>query len=115
MEKISEMVFNCNKFLSYDLDNVGDTFLIGKKSSIFAMYISLYYVRCFLCFLTAFTGFVGPGVCLIGLVTAKIPLTASARLTLAFGLKCFSNFGFLVNIQVQIFNSININFFRIFF
>ncbi|XP_028788000.1 probable anion transporter 4, chloroplastic isoform X2 [Neltuma alba] len=44
-------------------------------------------------------GFVGPGLCLIGLVKAKIPSIASAWLTLAFGLKSFSHFGFLVNIQ----------------
>ncbi|OIW02564.1 hypothetical protein TanjilG_24015 [Lupinus angustifolius] len=44
-------------------------------------------------------GFVGPGLCLIGLVTAKNPSLGSAWLTLAFGLKSFSHSGFLVNLQ----------------
>ncbi|XP_017406844.1 probable anion transporter 4, chloroplastic isoform X3 [Vigna angularis] len=44
-------------------------------------------------------GFVGPGLCLIGLATAKSPSVGSAWLTLAFGLKSFSHSGFLVNLQ----------------
>ncbi|KAJ7964111.1 Phosphate transporter [Quillaja saponaria] len=44
-------------------------------------------------------GFIGPGLSLIGLTTAKSPSTASAWLTLAFGLKSFSHSGFLVNLQ----------------
>ncbi|KAI4305177.1 hypothetical protein L6164_028560 [Bauhinia variegata] len=44
-------------------------------------------------------GFVGPGICLIGLATAKSPSIASAWLTLAFGMKSFSHSGFLVNLQ----------------
>lgn len=47
-------------------------------------------------------GFVGPGICLIGLAMAKNPSIACAWLTLAFGLKSFSHSGFLVNIQVCI-------------
>ncbi|XP_004490571.1 probable anion transporter 4, chloroplastic [Cicer arietinum] len=44
-------------------------------------------------------GFVGPGLSLIGLATAKNPSVASAWLTLAFGLKSFGHSGFLVNLQ----------------
>lgn len=44
-------------------------------------------------------GFLGPGIALIGLVTAKHPTVASAWLTLAVGLKSFSHCGFLVNFQ----------------
>lgn len=44
-------------------------------------------------------GFVGPGIALIGLTTAKSPPIASAWLTLAVGLKSFSHSGFLVNLQ----------------
>ncbi|TKY56437.1 anion transporter 4 [Spatholobus suberectus] len=44
-------------------------------------------------------GFVGPGLCLIGLATAKNPSIGSAWLTLAFGLKSYSHSGFLVNLQ----------------
>ncbi|XP_057442302.1 probable anion transporter 4, chloroplastic isoform X2 [Lotus japonicus] len=44
-------------------------------------------------------GFVGPGLCLIGLATAKNPAIGSAWLTVAFGLKSFSHSGFLVNLQ----------------
>ncbi|CAL0318305.1 unnamed protein product [Lupinus luteus] len=44
-------------------------------------------------------GFVGPGLCLIGLATAKNPSLGSAWLTLAFGLKSFSHSCFLVNLQ----------------
>ncbi|KAF7816067.1 putative anion transporter 4, chloroplastic isoform X1 [Senna tora] len=44
-------------------------------------------------------GFVGPGICLVGVAMAKNPSIASAWLTLAFGLKSFSHSGFLVNIQ----------------
>ncbi|XP_020963213.1 probable anion transporter 4, chloroplastic isoform X2 [Arachis ipaensis] len=44
-------------------------------------------------------GFVGPGVCLIGLATAKNPSVGAAWLTVAFGLKSFSHSGFLVNLQ----------------
>lgn len=44
-------------------------------------------------------GFVGPGLCLIGLATAKNPSIGSAWLTFAFGLKSFSHSGFLVNLQ----------------
>ncbi|XP_009346897.2 probable anion transporter 4, chloroplastic [Pyrus x bretschneideri] len=44
-------------------------------------------------------GFVGPGIALVGLVTAKSPAVASAWLTLAVGLKSFSHSGFLVNLQ----------------
>ncbi|RHN56435.1 putative major facilitator superfamily [Medicago truncatula] len=44
-------------------------------------------------------GFVGPGVSLIGLATARNPSVASAWLTLAFGLKSFGHSGFLVNFQ----------------
>ncbi|KAK7385498.1 hypothetical protein VNO78_31220 [Psophocarpus tetragonolobus] len=44
-------------------------------------------------------GFIGPGLCLIGLATAKNPSIGSAWLTLAFGLKSFSHSGFLVNLQ----------------
>lgn len=47
-------------------------------------------------------GFVGPGIALICLTMARSPLTASAWLTLAVGLKSFSHFGFLVNLQVSI-------------
>lgn len=46
-------------------------------------------------------GFVGPGLSLIGLATAKNPSVASAWLTLAFGLKSFGHSGFLVNLQVS--------------
>lgn len=49
-------------------------------------------------------GFVGPGLCLIGLTTAKNPSIGSAWLTLAFGLKSFSHSGFLVNLQVSDFS-----------
>jgi len=51
-------------------------------------------------------GFVGPGLCLIGLATAKNPSIGSAWLTLAFGLKSFSHSGFLVNLQVSIFSHV---------
>ncbi|KAI5414151.1 hypothetical protein KIW84_058336 [Lathyrus oleraceus] len=44
-------------------------------------------------------GFVGPGVSLVGLVTARNPSIASAWLTLAFGSKSFGHSGFLVNFQ----------------
>ncbi|CAI8585710.1 unnamed protein product [Vicia faba] len=44
-------------------------------------------------------GFVGPGVSLIGLATARNPSVASAWLTLAFGSKSFGHSGFLVNFQ----------------
>ncbi|XP_048140017.1 probable anion transporter 4, chloroplastic isoform X2 [Rhodamnia argentea] len=44
-------------------------------------------------------GFIGPGIALIGLTTAKQPSIASAWLTLAIGLKSFSHSGFLVNLQ----------------
>ncbi|KAG7949560.1 hypothetical protein I3843_13G068700 [Carya illinoinensis] len=44
-------------------------------------------------------GFLGPGIALIGLTTAKHPSIASAWLTLAVGLKSFSHSGFLVNLQ----------------
>ncbi|GAB2283239.1 Probable anion transporter 4, chloroplastic [Dionaea muscipula] len=44
-------------------------------------------------------GFVGPGIALICLTTARSPLVASAWLTSAVGLKSFSHSGFLVNIQ----------------
>ncbi|KAL2486372.1 putative anion transporter 4 [Abeliophyllum distichum] len=44
-------------------------------------------------------GFIGPGIALIGLTTAKSPLLASAWLTVAVGLKAFSHCGFLVNLQ----------------
>ncbi|KAK3026321.1 hypothetical protein RJ639_041009 [Escallonia herrerae] len=45
-------------------------------------------------------GFIGPGIALVGLTLAKSPLTASAWLTLAVGLKSFSHCGFLVNLQM---------------
>lgn len=45
-------------------------------------------------------GFIGPGIALIGLTTAKRPLIASAWLSLAVGLKSFSHLGFLINLQV---------------
>ncbi|KAJ4849933.1 putative anion transporter 4, chloroplastic [Turnera subulata] len=44
-------------------------------------------------------GFLGPGIALIGLTTARSPSIASAWLTLAVGLKSFSHSGFLVNLQ----------------
>ncbi|XP_010426152.1 PREDICTED: probable anion transporter 4, chloroplastic isoform X1 [Camelina sativa] len=44
-------------------------------------------------------GFIGPGIALIGLTTAKQPLVASAWLSLAVGLKSFSHLGFLINLQ----------------
>ncbi|GLU02267.1 hypothetical protein SLE2022_195220 [Rubroshorea leprosula] len=44
-------------------------------------------------------GFLGPGISLIGLATAKSPFIASAWLSLAVGLKSFSHSGFLVNLQ----------------
>eukprot|EP00257_Ricinus_communis_P017160 XP_015575536.1 probable anion transporter 4, chloroplastic isoform X2 [Ricinus communis] len=44
-------------------------------------------------------GFMGPGIALIGLTTAKSPTIASAWLTLAVALKAFSHSGFLVNFQ----------------
>ncbi|CAN8268268.1 unnamed protein product [Cochlearia groenlandica] len=44
-------------------------------------------------------GFIGPGIALIGLTTAKQPLIASAWLSLAVGLKSFSHLGFLINLQ----------------
>ncbi|ESQ45878.1 hypothetical protein EUTSA_v10010272mg [Eutrema salsugineum] len=44
-------------------------------------------------------GFIGPGIALIGLTTAKRPLVASAWLSLAVGLKSFSHLGFLINLQ----------------
>ncbi|PQP94333.1 hypothetical protein Pyn_00426 [Prunus yedoensis var. nudiflora] len=44
-------------------------------------------------------GFLGPGIALVGLTTAKSPAVASAWLTLAVGLKSFSHSGFLVNLQ----------------
>lgn len=46
-------------------------------------------------------GFIGPGIALIGLTTAKQPLVASAWLSLAVGLKSFSHLGFLINLQVH--------------
>lgn len=51
-------------------------------------------------------GFVGPGLCLIGLATAKNPSVASAWLTVAFGLKSFGHSGFLVNLQVFDFSNV---------
>ena len=45
-------------------------------------------------------GFIGPGIALVGLTTAKSPLMASGWLTIAVGLKSFSHSGFLVNLQV---------------
>lgn len=45
-------------------------------------------------------GFIGPGIALIGLASAKSASIASAWLTLAVGLKSFSHSGFLVNLQV---------------
>ena len=51
-------------------------------------------------------GFVGPGVSLIGLATARNPSVASAWLTLAFGLKSFGHSGFLVNFQVSDFSHV---------
>lgn len=54
-------------------------------------------------------GFVGPGIALVGLVTAKSPAVASAWLTLAVGLKSFSHSGFLVNLQVGIVNVVKVN------
>lgn len=51
-------------------------------------------------------GFVGPGLCLIGLATAKNPAIGSAWLTVAFGLKSFSHSGFLVNLQVSDFSHV---------
>ncbi|KAK4772119.1 hypothetical protein SAY86_013894 [Trapa natans] len=44
-------------------------------------------------------GFIGPGIALIGLTSARSPSLASAWLTVAVGLKSFSHSGFLVNIQ----------------
>ncbi|XP_057953246.1 probable anion transporter 4, chloroplastic isoform X3 [Malania oleifera] len=44
-------------------------------------------------------GFIGPGIALVGLTTAKSASIASAWLTLAIGLKSFSHSGFLVNLQ----------------
>ncbi|KAM1276810.1 hypothetical protein ACFX13_029984 [Malus domestica] len=44
-------------------------------------------------------GFVGPGIALVGLITAKSPAVASAWLTSAVGLKSFSHSGFLVILQ----------------
>ncbi|KAF9665580.1 hypothetical protein SADUNF_Sadunf16G0137800 [Salix dunnii] len=44
-------------------------------------------------------GFIGPGIALTGLTTARNPFLASAWLTLAVGLKSFSHSGFLVNLQ----------------
>ncbi|KAK1386096.1 hypothetical protein POM88_023831 [Heracleum sosnowskyi] len=44
-------------------------------------------------------GFAGPGIALIALTMSRSPVTASAWLTLAIGLKSFSHFGFLVNLQ----------------
>ncbi|GER28079.1 phosphate transporter 4 [Striga asiatica] len=44
-------------------------------------------------------GFLGPGIALICLTTARSPFIASAWLTLAVGLKAFSHCGFLVNLQ----------------
>ncbi|KAL8089559.1 putative anion transporter 4, chloroplastic [Apium graveolens] len=44
-------------------------------------------------------GFAGPGIALIALTMSKSPVMASAWLTLAVGLKSFSHFGFLVNLQ----------------
>ncbi|KAL1827475.1 hypothetical protein ACET3Z_005887 [Daucus carota] len=44
-------------------------------------------------------GFAGPGLALIALTMSKSPITASAWLTVAVGLKSFSHFGFLVNLQ----------------
>ena len=55
-------------------------------------------------------GFVGPGIALIGLISAKSPSIASAWLTLAVGLKSFSHSGFLVNLQVDAVNTLNFNF-----
>ena len=47
-------------------------------------------------------GFIGPGIALTGLTTARNPFLASAWLTLAVGLKSFSHSGFLVNLQVGV-------------
>ncbi|ERN09677.1 hypothetical protein AMTR_s00029p00211500 [Amborella trichopoda] len=44
-------------------------------------------------------GFVGPGICLLGLNSAKSPSIASIWLMVALGLKSFGHAGFLVNIQ----------------
>ncbi|KAG6607291.1 putative anion transporter 4, chloroplastic, partial [Cucurbita argyrosperma subsp. sororia] len=44
-------------------------------------------------------GFIGPGIALIGLTSARSASVASAWLTLAVGLKSFSHSGFLVNLQ----------------
>ncbi|WOL16553.1 putative anion transporter 3, chloroplastic isoform X1 [Canna indica] len=44
-------------------------------------------------------GFLGPGIALLGLNTAKNPTIASCWLTTAVGLSSFSHAGFLVNIQ----------------
>lgn len=46
-------------------------------------------------------GFIGPGIALIGLTSARSASIASAWLTLAVGLKSFSHSGFLVNLQVS--------------
>ncbi|XP_022948981.1 probable anion transporter 4, chloroplastic isoform X1 [Cucurbita moschata] len=43
--------------------------------------------------------FIGPGIALIGLTSARSASVASAWLTLAVGLKSFSHSGFLVNLQ----------------
>lgn len=51
-------------------------------------------------------GFLGPGISLIGLATAKSPFIASAWLSLAVGLKSFSHSGFLVNLQVGLLNKL---------
>ncbi|KAM1393380.1 hypothetical protein ACFX10_029188 [Malus domestica] len=50
-------------------------------------------------FLVKSIGFVGPGIALVGLITAKSPAVASAWLTSVVGLKSFSHSGFLVNLQ----------------
>ncbi|KAF3788022.1 putative anion transporter 4 [Nymphaea thermarum] len=44
-------------------------------------------------------GFIGPGLCLLGLNATRSPFLASAWLTAAVGLNSFSHAGFLVNLQ----------------
>lgn len=65
--------------------------------------INMYYSEPDAClFFLQSIGFIGPGISLIGLTRATSPLTASAWLTLAVGLKSFSHCGFLVNLQVPL-------------
>lgn len=84
-------------------------FIFSTHITIWVWFFTLLLVlldNAYSAFLLQSIGFVGPGLCLIGLTTAKTPSIGSAWLTVAFGLKSFSHSGFLVNLQVSGFSYI---------